>query len=201
MKSKILPAAILYASIFAGGCLVGKLVSVPGVTMGREINPVHALSILCTLVVAVLVSIHLDRNKRRDSSQRDIYLKRIEAVSGVVEELYGRVIEGPIPYTAVTSRIKRIRASLNALLAPLATAIGNRDFEAPLMNAIRELNEQMTKTDIAGSRGKLPKDISIKDNVITYSGTYKAQIESGLDVLRSRLFELQLLVNGCYPFS
>jgi hypothetical protein len=169
----------------------------------REINPVHALSILCTTFVAVFVAVLIDRNRSKDKSEKELFLKRVDAISAIADCLHEKISEQRIPLSEATSRLKRITSSVRCVYKTF-NAANSRMVTIPdsdVYSILRELNVLMTFTQPVAIAGRVDAPITISKGVCTYSVSRGAEIESQVEALKNILFRIQIDINDCYPLS
>lgn len=193
---------ILCTLAFLMGCLVGKMVHLHIVNFQREVSPVHALSVLGTIFVAVFVAVLIDRNKSKDRNEKELFLRRVDAIAEIADGLHESVVTGEIKLIEATSKIKRIKSSIRCIFTALKTAnlsIKTKDFE--MLQIAKELNFLMTYTPPKGKAKTTDTPIQVTKSVCRYSATRTTEIEAEVERLKNCLFGIQIEVNGSYPLS
>lgn len=193
----------LFFLTFGAGSLFGKMLHFNIFTFSREINPVHAISVISTVFVALFVAVLIDRNKSRDRCEKELFLKRIDAIIAIAECLHDRISGQKILFVEATTRLKRMKSSVKCVYTSFTTAsrrIGVE--EKQIKDILKELNTLMTMTPIKSGVGA-PRDdsISIKNGIVTYSVTRSAAIEVQIEAFKDVLFKMQVDINNCYQLG
>jgi len=187
----------LLASLFIGfGFLIGKMVAVPELTIDTKINPLHALSILVTLIVALVISLFFEREKEKNRVAISLIIKRIDKAAEMIDSLYLSVMENQIKQNSAYSLPKRIHNSLKCVWDMFGQYNMNVEVEFSELEVIlREVKSLMTNTPInGGSSGEHPP-IKVEDNNIIYSDARVAEIGIYIEKIQNKLYKTQHEVN------
>jgi hypothetical protein len=186
---------ILCVVTFVIGFLVAKMVSVPYLSMQKEINPLHALSIITTLFIAILVSIVYDREKEKQKNVKQLIINRICNAFELSDNLYLKLIE-QIEIITVSSSLKRINMIIECVHKLCERGDVQIKFEKSLfLEKVKSIRDLMTSTPVIGDDivTAVPQ-ISVEKNSVKYSKGRIAEIEVQIDQLKNLFLELQITV-------
>lgn len=196
MKSKIfhIGFAILLLVAIGIGFLLAKLITVPGIIFSKEINPLHGVSILSSVFIAIFLAIIFDKHKESRKVQRELILKRIEDLLGHVDKIDQIMDQNDIQLTSVTSSIKKVRMSFEFIKKVIALVkIKAANFEDNFEKHHKELNYLATYTPIKTDRNnKVP--IKCIKGVLKYENDRLQEIESNIQSMKDNIFELQIFI-------
>jgi hypothetical protein len=96
-----------------------KVVDIPGIRVSGDINPLHFMSILTTVFVAVLVSIFFDQHKEKNKVGKGLFFKRIDDVLKIIDNIHEHIDKCEIEITAAASINKRLRSSISFIFSAL----------------------------------------------------------------------------------
>ena len=202
MRLRSFAIVVLFFLIFFAGACIGKMMHSDYFVLQKEINLVHVLSVLCTVFVAVLVAVLIDRNKSKSKSEKDLFLNRINQITAIADCLHDKIIERSISLIEATSRLKRIRSSVRCIYQAFASTnklIGIT--EVSVQAILKEINTLMTYTPSGQEVEGAILPICISNNVCTYSVSRSAEIEGQIELLKNTLFRIQIEINNSYPLS
>jgi hypothetical protein len=176
----------------AVGILVGKILFIPGISIQREINPVHALSIISTLFVAIVISILFAQEKDKNKGRKEIVLNRVCAGLEICDSLFGKINDNKIEHSQAVSIFKRI-----GIVTKCVFYACNK-IELKLTMNEDKFNEQakrvkdlMTNTPIIPENVNTPP-IKTTKGIVEYNSNRIAEIETELEKLRNMFLELQI---------
>jgi hypothetical protein len=198
MKNKILIGQILTGIVlFSIGILVGKICFFPGVTMGREINPVHAMSILVSLLIACILAIWIDRHKEKNKTEKSLVIKRIDDSIIILESIHEKVLTKSIGVVEAASLLKRLAMQIGCLKKLVAVRdICNPEKFDKCISDISELKDLLTSTPAAEELPSGEATVRASDGIYYYSKNRISEIETKVEILKNDTFELQMEVVG-----
>jgi hypothetical protein len=174
------------------GILVGKILFIPGISIQHEINPVHALSVISTLFVAIVVSILFTQEKDKNKGKKEIVLNRVCAGFEICDSLHGRIIDNKIDHSHAVSVFKRIAIVTKCVFYACKTiGLTITMNEAKFNEQAKRLKDLMTNTPIIPDDLTTPP-IKITKGIIEYNSNRIAEIETELEKLRNMFLELQI---------
>lgn len=187
---------ILSCVIFSFGYLMSKITNLPFFSIQKEINPLHLLSILTTILVAVLISIIFDQHKEKNKIGKSLFFKRINDIDFMLDKLHETLESSSIDLIHAISVNKRLRSAMTFVFIALKkNKIIVDTQKAQIDKYLKELNVSMTSTPVSSAETNSSPTIEIRAGLITYSDQRASQIGSQIEVLRNELFKLQMLIN------
>lgn len=181
------------------GVVLGKFIDFPYFEISKKVDLINALSILVTILIAVLITVFFDKRKNDNRIEKDLILRRVDNVYEITNDLQKESISGEIPYTEAASMIKRINTSIQSIYKTVEKCqftIEN-DIKESIKNAISDLRNILTDTPKINEE-KIEKSdlpIEVKDGVISYNRQRIGQIEAKFDGLKDCLLELEVRIN------
>lgn len=186
---------IMYIIIFSLGFTLGKIINVPGITIETNINPLHLLSIIVTLFIALLITVYFQTHKEVNSSRNTILIKRIDSITDNISSFYETISTGIIPIELAPSTVKRIHQSLKCTWENFNTEEVSVSIEFKIIEKkTRIINHLLTNTPAIASNDPVPP-VSVVKNSYLYNTARIAEIEKHIDDLKNNLFKVQLDVN------
>ncbi|HUX54910.1 MAG TPA: hypothetical protein VMV56_10880 [Williamwhitmania sp.] len=172
--------------------------TIPGIKFDNQVDPLHALSILVTFAIAVLLSVFFEAHKKKDSTQKEIMIKRVDRVLNTLEELHKAILTGKIDFQTAVSLPKRLNKTFDYIWESLKINKINVKIEkSEIINLIRDLKDLLTNTPTNEER-KLKKycPITVNDNLLIYASPRVTEICSKLEEINNKLFQTQLNINA-----
>lgn len=171
------------------GFLISKIVKVPGITFAKELNPLHGISILFTLFIAIYVSLMLDKHKESKKIQRDLVFDRIHNLLECINSI--NIDKDKFILTEVTSTLKKIGIQLNYVKKFIKlTNITKKEFKDKFDLHYKKLKDLMTNTPITeGTNGNPP--IECVRGKLIYNSDRKREIELQVEQFKNLIFDLQ----------
>jgi len=191
-KNWILLSILICISVFAG-FLIAKMLTIPGLTVDTKINPLHALSIITSIFVAILVTIYFNRENDKLQRSKQLIIGRISAAFEVCDNLHCKIVDGQVDYATVVSGLKRINIICNCIYnlsarVNIKISIAKANYEAK----IKAINALMTDTPIVGTEPTAQEPIKIENGIIKYSKERISEVETQIDQLKNTILELQV---------
>ena len=181
LLNRLLKSA-LYLVLLVLGVLIGKFYDIAYFEISRSIDLVNLLSIVVTIGLAIIITVHFDKRKSDNRIEKDLILRRVDNIYKITNELQRESVSGTIPYTEAASSIKRINTSLNSIYKTVDKcqfSIKN-DIKDSLKDAIGELRDILTDTPKMSEEeiknSELP--IEVKDGIIHFNRQRIVQIET-----------------------
>lgn len=197
MKSSkfYLVLVLIVISLFIG-VLVGKMYNVPVLTIDTNINPLHALSMIITVFIAIVITIYFDHEKEKNKVVKEIIIKRIDNAISIVETLFDAVSAGKIKSEVIPGYPKRIHSSLKCSWSSFSdnkieTSISFSELEL----VIRELKKLLTDTPLNNNGVDGAAPIKAENGCFIYSEARVSEVSVELEKLKNKLFKAQLDVN------
>lgn len=183
----------LFLIVLSAGILIGKIFYFPGITCELKLNPLHALSILTSLFLALVVSCFWAKLKENHKLCKDIFFHRLREILDRIEILKKNLkkqmnineIIGPI------SDLQKIFARFENSMTISKTTVDYKP-EA-FKEKTKSLRVLMTDTPIvAENNDELP--IVIEANIAQYSTTRYDEIEKKLREIEDYILELEFKI-------
>lgn len=187
--------SLTWVSLFSIGFITGKLFDIPVFTMDTNINPLQALSILVTLLVALLISVYFQRNKDINNSANLIIIKRIDKVVDILDMLSELVLEGSIHLEKAPSISKRVYSSLKCI----HQCVNDNSIDVSVTwdsieNKHRLIKDLLTNTPAHTSEEQSPP-IKVENGKYVYNLSRISEIEKNIEDLKNSIFKTQLEIN------
>ena len=161
----------------------------------NELNPLHGLSVLASLVGIFYVSLILDKNKDSTRSKRDIVLRCLDQFSKKLDDLEIIVNSNDsIPYHDVVSAVKKIGMQHKQF---------NRIFELSKIKIDSKLTSyeehhrelrRLVSDPPKGRNGSKKDGLEIKANIVRYGENRTEEIVDLIGIVKGLLIEEQLLL-------
>lgn len=178
-------------SAIAAGFVVGTCYYIPGVEFEKELNPVDAVSLFVTVIIAVVVAMHFDIVKERRKGIQDIVASRINEIYSLINTLQDKVGNREIHLVEANSNIKRINTSLQLVFKIIENKkISIKYTIDEYQNIINEVKKLATDVPLIQGDGEFK--IKIEQNIIKYSASHAAEIEGKIEIIKNKVFELQV---------
>jgi len=192
---------LIYCISLVIAFIFGKIINVPGVTLDTELNPFHALSPLVTLVIALVLSIYVQRSRDINGSASDLTIKRVDKIIDLLDDLQESVsATNRILTTNANAFPKRIGSGLKSTLSSLHENNIPVSVEySELEIIIRDLREVLTLTPVQNDENKgKDKPIYVENGYTHYNSSKVSEVNKLVDDLRDMLFKIQLDINNSY---
>lgn len=151
-----------------------------------------------TLLVAVLVTNYLEKHNQTERIEKDLLLRKVEAISKLVEEFEKSKENGSL--IEIQSSLKRVSVSCIAFNSFLSDIKYPKDCldESNVVSLISEIRKLATDSPIREieAHAKRSKcNSTVKDGIITLTKDRMALLEGRIDVLKARLLRIQININ------
>jgi hypothetical protein len=189
---------LLLTTIFFIGFILGKLIEVPFITIEKNINPLHALSILVTLLVALVISVFFQKNKDINNTANDIIIKRVDKIVDMLDILNESILEGSIEVIKAPAISKRIYSSLkcvNQSLIDYSISI-SATFDS-IEQKHRLIKDLLTNTP-AHNGNDAPMPVKVENEKYVYTSARISEIERNIEDLKNSLYKTQLEINKSF---
>ncbi len=182
---------IAILSALAAGFIVGTCYYMPGVEFEKELNPIDAVSLLVTVIIAIVVAMHFDIVKERRKGIQDIAASRINEIYGLINTLQDKVGSREIHLVEANSTLKRINTSLQLVFTVITEKnISVKYTVNEYQGAINEIKKLATDVPLIQGTGEYI--IKIEQNIVKYSASRAAEIEAKIEIVKNKVFELQV---------
>ncbi len=181
------------------GIWIGKVTDFPHFEISKSIDLINVLSILVTVLLAILITVYFDKRKSDNRIEKDLILRRVDNIYEITNELQREAISGEIPYTEAASSIKRINTSMQSIYKTVDKCEFSikDDIKTSIRNAISDLRDILTDTpkmtEAQIEKSDLP--IEVKNGIIKFNRQRISQIEVKFDSLKDKLLELEIRIN------
>lgn len=184
------------------GILIGKTVQRwPLITLKTEVDTIGAIfsltSLIATLGVAYWVATILERKKEANRVEKDLIIRRIDDIYGLIESTSVKVAVQEIDFNLAVGNIKRISVNINAIIeAVKTTRISIEDFHRKgIIDALTELKSLLTNTPPIRDEHLADLPLEIREGIIHMSTDRRLQIDSEFDKIKRLIFNLELAIN------
>lgn len=176
------------------GWILGKAVTFGIFEVDPQINVVDVVSILVTILAAVILGVVIDKRKLDGRSMKDLFIGKANKIEAILETLESEVARGPYPLGMATASLKR----MNVTFIDLCKRLQENGISVPpkigtdFKNNLRTLKDRLTNTPPVGTSDT---SITIHQDTVTLSPSRLALAKSDIDKIESNLFQLQLVIN------
>jgi hypothetical protein len=190
---------VFYICLILLGIWIGKVTDFPHFEISKSIDLINVLSILVTVLLAILITVYFDKRKSDNRIEKDLILRRVDNIYEITNELQREAISGEIPYTEAASSIKRINTSMQLIYKTVDKCEFSikDDIKTSIRNAISDLRDILTDTpkltEAQIEKSDLP--IEVKNGIIKFNRQRISQIEVKFDSLKDKLLELEIRIN------
>lgn len=192
---------ILLITVFLIGVIFGIFVDIPGITIDTKINPLHALSILVTLFIAVSISVVFQKNKDINNTANSIIIKRIDKIIEILDSLNELILEESIETTKGNSIPKRIHSSLKCVFDSLIENTINISIKfETIEEKHRKIKDLLTNTPAKTDSTDSPP-VKVENEKYVYNATRVSEISKNIEDLKNDLFKTQLEINRSFRSS
>jgi len=164
-----------------------------------KIDPVEFLSLVCTIILALVVVFVLDRQKDAEKSAKVVLLKRVEELHALVSENAASARGGRLPYTQAAAMLKRVELTVNRLWRLLEGAEVTCDPEVRLsiLRQLEVMDPLLTDTPTAAPfLGNLPA-LRVENGILLFNEQRSNEVETAFEDLRDKLTTLDFaIING-----
>ncbi len=190
---------IFYICLVFIGILIGKFLNFPYFEISKNIDLVNILSIIVTMLLAILITVFFDKQKSDNRVEKDLILRRVESIYEITNTLQKESVSGAIPYTDATSSIKRINTSIQSIYKIVTKCQFSikDDIKILIKDAISDLRDILTDTPKLAEEQIENSDlpIEVKNGVLKFNKQRINQIEAKFDTLKDCLLELEIRIN------
>lgn len=195
MKNRKICFYLFLLTVFFCGFIAGKTFDVPGLVIDKHINPLHAASILVTLLIALVITVFFQTNKDVNNIANGIIIKRIDKVIEIIDTLQDDVDIGSIATERAPSVVKRIHDSLKCIWTNIneQNIKVSTEFQS-LEDETRKINDLLTNTPAKSPTGSI-SPVLVKSGKYLYNPARTSEIGKHIECLKNNLFKTQLEVN------
>ncbi len=174
------------------GFIIGKIVFIPGISVQHEINPVHLISVISPIFVAVVISIIFAKERDNIKEIKGLILQRSCSVLDICESVHQYILNRQIAFSTAVSLLKKLSINTKCIFATCKeTKIQLSKSESDLINQIKNINNLMTNTPV-GPEDESVQPVRVEENIIHYEKNRVSEIELDLDKLQSMVLSLQV---------
>lgn len=159
----------------------------------------EALSSLVSICVALVVGLVVDKRMQDTRGEKDLLLRRTEALLNPLRELEEKVVGAAYSYTAAASGIKRMRLSLSSL----KQCLDEHGYKAGVDDCVTadklldNLRDQMTGDFEANksTRGS-HKKAKVQNGAVSVDHNIRSAVEGSCSRIRDTLHDLLMAINS-----
>lgn len=129
------------------GFVCGSMINVPGLSLSRNLNPIHLISILSTVLVALILKTVVEDSRSKGRVRREFITKYIEMAQQRIDTISIELQDGAISCTkapSLSKRVTRIARWINDALRSCKIAAPNS--WNTVENHLRKLNDLLTSS-------------------------------------------------------
>ena len=163
------------------------------ITLSFEIPAINLLTTIATLLVTIYVAKLIQKSVQNRNSQNQLLIKRIEEIDKLVEDIEHSTSSNGFSYIGVLAKFKNLQVSCKRVLDEIKRLY-------PKMNEPQYLGVLPLIHQSQGVAMYIPHQgsngISVDHDKVTYTSSKRAEVYSTLSIIRDKLFDLQVGVNG-----
>ncbi len=184
-------------------CLIGFIVGVAtrydlqwGTRFDEEINSVQLLQLICTVILAWLVTTVLDKQKQAEKTVKEIILKRAEELHSFVHDTAIKFSSGEFLYTDAASAAKRINVATDRICKLLeANKITcDAQIKTNIVAQADKMLDLMTNTPVHDPKATAPPVVEVKNGKLHFREDRALEIENAFEDLKHHIMSLQLSI-------
>jgi hypothetical protein len=193
-------APLIGISFFLGIILTLWLNGGGAVTFDPVLSFGHIVGTITTILVALLVTAHLQRQTATHRAEKDLLLKHYNNLAEIVAEFEKFRDGGPI--TEITSWLKRVSTGGGAICKILSDLNYPEEVleKAKITDLIKKARKHATETPIAQLEAHAARpdcDSVVREGIITLATEKKALLEADVQQIKARIFQTQIAINRC----
>jgi hypothetical protein len=196
MHMKKLLNPVIFIIGIASGIIVNEFyANWPLITLNKSISLTHVILILINVSLAFIFSYYLTRKWNTSNKVNDVLINKILLSLQDLEVLISDVENGKLTLVKINSRLKRTSIAITQLVLEIKTRKTSKKESIEELNTqIKAIKKSMTYTDIVSEATVGEKEIEITDGKVKYSENRIAQITTEIEIFKTNLFKIQLLI-------
>ena len=183
--------------VFAIGIAVGLPFELNSFSLKFEIDFIRLCEIAITIVMALYITNALEKKVQDNRMEKELFISKVRNLEQCTIELRNALSQQKTLYSEINSIISRCRIKKNNTIEAVKTQFNLssdnvfQQISTDIHNSVKSIKFLMTNTDV----GK-KSEVSLKDDVLTYSLKRKSLIVKELDNFEDGLFKLIILINS-----
>lgn len=200
MRNKLINI-VLSIIIFFCGFIISKYFQVPELTLNKQIDGINVLSILISIVIALVFYRYFDKIKEDRVREKELILNRVEEIYQIVNEDSLVFNNSKLEYSQAASSLKRIGMQIKNIenILNICNISLEEDFYKKIIEIIRRLKDLQTDTPYkvldSEDLKKVDLPLEVKEGIITYSKSRINEINKEYDNLKNAILDYQLKIN------
>jgi hypothetical protein len=191
---------LLAMAFFVGVLLTLWINSGGAITFDPSFSFGHLLSAVTTILVAVLVTAHLQRQTATNRAEKDLLLRYYNNLAEIVSE-FEKYRDGGV-LTEITAWLKRVSLAASTTRKILVSLKYPPDVldKAKFDDLIKKARKHATETPIKKLEEHAARpecDSIVREGIITLATENKALLESTVEQLKARIIAAQIAINRC----
>lgn len=180
------------------GITIGKLFDCGYFTISKELSVFEALNLFVTAALGFYIAWVLERKIQKDRVEKDIIISKIGEIENEINRILSMLDEEKIKYSQINSMIHRLGIVRNSLFEQIKSLNINPTTtdQQSIGDLTREehnrLKRLLTETPIQQGGAV---DITVKDNIATYTVGRKSEIMTSACLLKELFFVLKMAIN------
>ena len=180
------------------GVLFGVFLNIPYFSVDGKINIIDALSLVCTILLAIYITKVLEKSKEDKRNEKDLILIRTDDIFQIITTISSKISPSGINYNEITALLKRLSMSIQVIynvLNLISIEIDPKS-KALINDSVRKIRDLLTDTPVESEIPPLVlfSPIRITNNNILLSTLRITEIE--VDKLKQNLLLLQISINN-----
>jgi Na+-transporting NADH:ubiquinone oxidoreductase subunit NqrC len=161
-----------------------------------KINAVDLLTLICTVIIAWVVTSILDRQKQAEKTAKDTLLKRAEELHNFILETAIKSTSANFLYTDAASAAKRVVVTTDRICKLLESNQISCDtqIKTDINNHVDKLLDLMTNTPVQDSTDTSQQAVEVKDGKLSFSSERALEIENTFEDLKHSVMVLELAI-------
>lgn len=146
--------------------------------------------------MALFITNALEKKVQDNRVEKELFIAQVGKIEEFASDLKSLLTSSSINYSNVTNIIGRCRIKKNNVLKAIQDQFKleedktYRQLSTQISQSLNKIKNSMTKTEVSS------RDISLQNDIVTYSKTRKTIIFKEVDQFENYLFQLTIYINS-----
>ena len=201
MNRRTIIEIILSIVILVIGWIIGNKWQIMECKLDLSFNIVDLVTLIVTIAMGIYIAWILEKEVQDRRIEKDMYLSKIDSIDGILEDienLFQSNNGSRIDYKKIVSIEHRVKLKKKGIFEHLLKNSHGKikdslkKYDNQLKRDFKDLRNYLTQTSAGAS---VPQDITIDNNIASYSSERTSNILTLLNSIGIKLLEVKVLVN------